>query len=215
MNFAPDIDTTDVSPEFTEPVPSLEAAYSGKRVPELADLIWFQFEQTVFPFEGGQQILKLTKPLELKMNSEGTLFTVKDWGIELDALWDIPREVVRKFLYLFSKAEKNCLSEQEQAEWLAVSDYLDFKQYTIDRSPPRYMEGTLCSQSNKVIVEWHDGKRETLKTEVAKSLDMIDPGEHFSAFVKLGANDTAMQIERVSMRPTVDEENWESWPEKA
>lgn len=145
-------------------------------------------------------------------------FSVKDWGIEMDCLQlaQLPRELARKFLRLLSAAESENLTEAEQAEFITISDYIDFQEFSITRSAPRYMEGTLQARSNTVIVEWHDGSREVLNWEVSRALSEIDPGERFSAFVKLGKDDKALALERVSLlRCPAENEDWETWPKKS
>lgn len=206
-------------PIFNAPVTveACEAEYAGRKAPEAADLSNYVFEQTVFPLEGGNLLLRLRKPLVLALKSDSLRFTVTDWGIEMDCphLWQLPREVARRFLLLLSAAEEDRLTEQEKADWVRISDYVDFQHFCIDRSGPRYMEGTLRSNASVVIVEWHDGNRETLDQGVAQALSEVNPGERFSAFVKLGANDKAVAIERVSLLGSPSEqEDWQSWPRK-
>lgn len=177
----------------------------------------FVFEQRILSLEGGRQLLRLKKPLELQIDPDTMRFTVTDWGIEMDYLDlpKLPREVARRFVRLLNAAENENLTGVDQADWLRISDYVDFQRFYIDRSAPRYMEGTLRSNANVVIVEWHDGSRETVDWHVARALSEVNPGERFSVFVKLGIGDKAMFMERVSLLGTPSaEEDWESWPKK-
>lgn len=183
------------------------------------ELSTFTFDQMAFSLDGGQQFLHLRKPLLLKINKSKLSFEVTDWGIEMDCLRlaELPHALTRRFLKLLSAAENESLSEREQAEWLAISDYLDFKQFSIDRSSPRYMEGVLRSRTEVIIVEWHDGSRETLDWNVGKALSDVEPGERFSARVKLGKDDHALNIRNVSLLKSPEDslQDWESWPQKS
>ena len=176
----------------------------------------FQFVQALIPLEGGQQSLRLLKPLKLKFSPERR-FTVIDWGIELDCLRlpDLPREVARRFLFLLSAAENEQLTEKDQADWVRISDYIDFRQFSVDRSPPRYQEGVLHSNQEKYIVVWPDGTQETLPQKAARALSDINVGERFAAHVKLGKNDKTIGVERVSLLGPASEfskKDWSAWP---
>jgi hypothetical protein len=77
------------------------------------------------------------------------------------------------------------------------------------------MEGKLISNAENVIVLWHDGSREQIDHNVAKTLSEVNVGEQFSAFVKLGKDDKSRAIERVSLlSESKENEDWESWPKK-
>lgn len=205
--------------DFNRPTPQMvEAAeYSGKQNPTQGNFLDFVFDQKIIPVEGGKHSLKLLKPLVLRINHSTLRFTVNDWGIEMDcgSLGQLPREIARRILQLLSEAENERLSESDQAYLLRISDYVDFKEFSIDRSAPRYLEGKLVSNAENVIVQWHDGSREKLDRNVASALSEVNLGERFSAFVKLGKSDTVQAIERVSLLPEPEKtEDWESWPKK-
>lgn len=189
---------------------------TAEKEPE--NLTEFQFAHTVIPLEGGQQCLRLLKPLQLQI-TPALEFEVRDWGIKMDCLKlpDLPREVARRFLFLLSAAENERLTEKDQADWVRISDYIDFRQFSVDRSPPRYQEGLLTSKKEKVIVEWHDGKREILPWKARRALADVDVGERFSAYVKLGKDDVTIGIERVTLLGLASElskEDWSAWPTK-
>ena len=205
--------------DFNRPVPQVvvEAEYSGRQAPRQEAFRQFAFDQTLITLEGGRSRLRLRKPLMLRIDPAKLRFVVSDWGIEMDCLQlgELPRELGRKFLRLLSAAESERLTEAEQAEFLRISDYVDFQDFSISRSAPRYMEGTLLNRSQTVSVEWHDGSREVLDWCIARALHEVDPGERFSAFVKLGHNAKTLAIERVSLLPKpAENEDWETWPRK-
>src|SRR5438034_945342 len=86
-------------PDFNAPRHvEFREAVKAKDAPDF--LSEFQFAQTLIPLEGGQQSLRLLKPLQLKVSPD-LCFTVIDWGIEMDCgkLADLPREVARRFLF--------------------------------------------------------------------------------------------------------------------
>src|SRR5690348_4325355 len=127
--------------EFNQPELQVveEASYSGKHIPTFDAFENFVFEHSVIPMEGGKLSLRLSKPLTLKMDPRNLRFKVQDWGIEMDylSLPQLPREVARRFIQLFNSAENERLTENVQADWLRVLEYVDFKQFSIDRSAPR------------------------------------------------------------------------------
>lgn len=206
--------------EFTRPVPQLvaEAEYSGKEAPSAEALHQFEFEQKLITLEGGHSQIRLRKPLLLQIDPNTLKFAVKDWGIQMECvqLDKLPRELARKFLRLWSAADSENLTEAEQADFVRIADYVDFQEFSISRSTPHYMEGTLHHRGNTVLVEWHDGSREVLDWAVSRALNEVDPGERFSAFVKLGKENNSLAIERVSLlRSPADNEDWEMWPKKS
>jgi hypothetical protein len=205
--------------EFNRAVPQtvINAEYSGRKAPTQEAFHQFTFDQSLIVLEGGQSHIRLRKPLVLEIDPATLQFTVKDWGIQLDCMHlpQLPRELSRKFLCLLSAADSERLTESEQADFIKISDYVDFQDFSITRSAPRYMEGTLLRRNNGVAVEWHDGSREVLNVDVSRALSEIDPGEKFSAFVKLGKNDKAMSIERVLLLRSPENEDWETWPKKS
>lgn len=126
----------------------------------------------------------------------------------------LPRAAVRKFLFLLDLAETENLTRLDKATWLRICDWVDFQQFSIDCAAPHYAEGMLCSRGKLTVVEWCNGCRETLDWHVAQALREVDPGERFSAFVKLGKDNKALAIERVSLLSPVKMDGWESWPAK-
>jgi hypothetical protein len=182
--------------------------YVGKeKRKQFSEFHAFEFEQTCFPLENGRMSLRLRKPLKLLIDLDSLQFEVEGWDVKMDCaqLPQLPREVARKFLQFLRGAEAETLSEQEQATWARMLDYADFKQFSIDRSPPRYMEGRLESNAQVTIVEWHDGNRETLDWKVARALSEVNIGERFSAFVKLGDGNKPIAMERISLLPAASE----------
>lgn len=208
-------------PEFNEPryVESGQAfSFKAKSKEEPKHFGEFQLTQTMIPLEGGQHCLRLLKPLTLKVQ-QNLRCEVQDWGINVDysEVPHLPREIARRFLFLLSAAENEQLTDREQADLVQISEYIDFRQFSVDRSPPRYQEGVVRSNKEKTIVEWHDGTRESLPRKAARALDEVNVGERFAAHVKLGKDDKTISIERVALLgPAVNlsGEDWAAWPTK-
>ena len=190
------------------PTPKYEAEYRGDREPSEEAFLTFELEQLYVQLEGGKQNLRLLKPLKLKLDSETMKVQVQDWRVQIDYanLGQLPREIARQFMKLMSKAEGETLSASEQADWLRIVDHVDFQQFCVDRSAPRYMEGKLTNRGSTVVVEWHDGTRETLDRNASRALSEVDAGERFAAFVKVGTKNRTLAMERVSLVPA-DEKN--------
>jgi hypothetical protein len=205
--------------EFNRPVPQMvvEGEYRGKHTPSQECFQEFVFDQKIIPFEGGNRSLRLLKQLTLQLDPATLRFKVKDWGIELDCfnLQQLPRELARKCLFLLSAAENERLTEADQADLLRISDYVDYQEFSIDRSLPHYAEGILRNNATQVMVEWANGKKETLDWNVGRSLTEVNVGERFSAFVKLGKKNKTLLVERVSLSQSPAEtDGWATWPKK-
>lgn len=205
-------------PEFNSS-PYADTAFYTATAPEPpVNLREFILNHRVIPLEGGRYCLRLQKNLKLEIISD-MQFEVKDWGIKMECseLAQLPREIARRFIFLLSEAEAERLTETDQATWIRILDYVDFRQFSIDRSPPRYMQGTVRSKKEKFIVEWHDGKIDILSRFVAESLSEINVGETFAAHIKLGRDDEVIGIERVLLLGSTSSDegkDWEAWPKK-
>lgn len=160
----------------------------------------FRLDQRFIPLDDGRTLLRLHKALLVKPDHSTGMLEVVGWGIKLPIMQadDIPRQIARKFLILFSKATNQTISEAEKAEWLSICDLVDVTQFSIDRSSPQYMEGTLTKKYPPSI-EWHDGTVEHLPTNFAANFFALEAGDSFSAFVKIGKGQTTLGIDRISL----------------
>jgi hypothetical protein len=75
---------------------------------------------------------------------------------------------------------------------------VDASQFHIDRAAPHYVEGSVMRQ-NPTFVRWADGKEERLNASVVPSLSVLEPGDLFSAFAKLGRDGDTLALTRVSL----------------
>lgn len=174
---------------------------------DAAKLRTFEFPQTMFPVDGGKVLLRTYKPLNLLMDERSETFVIEGWDIRLpcENVHEVPRHVVRKFLGLLAKANARVLTAADKQQWLSVLDQVDFKQFSIDRAMPHYLEGTLISRrlGQPAMVEWADGSRTSLHARVALPLTPLEPGDDFAAYVKLGNDNEVVSIESVSMLAAV------------
>lgn len=170
----------------------------------------YKLGQRLLPIEGGNILLRLRDAPVIQFRVSDQRCDVRNWGLQIpvDQIGDLPRLLARKFLELFSLAEANNLSDSEAYTWAGILDDVDYASFSTERSAPRYMEGRLLSRRPEVTVEWHDGDRQVIPSQAAVSLNLINEGEYFGAFVKWGRGDRIQNIERViilSPHPLADD----------
>jgi hypothetical protein len=127
---------------------------------------------------------------------------VTEWGVNLPVteVADLPNRLARQFLTLFSKADRNSLDHEESDQWLRIVDQVDYRRFCIDRAAPQYVEGTVeTKQPNFVRVRWYDAMPENIEFPVASALNVLKKGDEFGAYVKLGLDNKAMSIERLTL----------------
>jgi hypothetical protein len=166
------------------------------------NFVEYSFPQTLVPLDGGKTLLRLRSAPRLRVDNRSRQFEVQDWGIQMPCsdVHDLPRQMARRFLDLFGKSERGMLSADERGAWITVLDQIDWTQFNIDRAAPHYAEGTLLRRQ-PTVVQWSDGVTEKLEPMVAPALQAFEPGELFSAFVKLGRDNKALSMERVLLIP--------------
>jgi hypothetical protein len=180
--------------------PQLPTKVGVAKEPRADRRISYTFPQTLFPIDGGKTLLRLRSAPVLSVDSGTLEFEIEGWGVRMSCadVHDVPRQIARRFLYLFGKSEQRLLSEQERLGWIEVLDRVDANQFSFDRSAPRYNEGVLL-QRNPIVVEWSDGKNEKLDAKIGGALMPLDPGDTFSAYVKLGRDNKSLEIDRVML----------------
>jgi hypothetical protein len=162
----------------------------------------YRFNQRLFPLDDGRTLLRLHYPLTLLLDRRTMQFEVQDWGVQMDTAqaYDLPRQIARRFLTFFGKANSQSLTEPEKLQWLRICDQVDVAHFNADRSAPHYTEGTL-KKKNPLTVEWHDGVKENLANRLAANFHPLEEGDNFSAFVKMGKGNETLNVERVSILP--------------
>lgn len=159
-----------------------------------------ELETQYLQIESGELLLRLVHPAKLEINHTTRTCKVVGWDVQVPIYesYTLPRMMGRRFLDLFSKAEEGRLGEEEEKIWIQILDQVDYTAFSIDRSPPQYMEGTLIRHTPVCRVEWHDGQIDNLSAQVATTISILDPGEEFGAFVKLGKNNHIQSIKQIS-----------------
>ena len=167
----------------------------------------YTYKRRLLPIEGGRVLLRLTQTPVVEVDPATQECEVLGWDIKMpcDTVENLPREMARRFLDLFSKADAGRLTAAEKASWLKVLDQIDFTAFSIDRASPHYLEGRLVRLEPMCVVEWHDGERQRLDSDVARALGVLRVGDEFGAYVKLGKDNDVRSIERISLLPPARE----------
>lgn len=163
----------------------------------------FVFRQRFLPIEGGRLLLRLNEFPQVEVNPATMECEVQGWGVRVacSKAEELPRLMARRFLELFSKADAQILTEQEQSAWVGILDRVDYRSFCIDRAAPHYVEGKLVRTEPVCRIEWHDGEVTNIDKHVAAPLRVLEPGDHFGAYVKLGHNNEVRAVERVVLLP--------------
>jgi hypothetical protein len=172
----------------------------------------YKLGQRLLALEGGNILLRLRDAPVIEFYPGVQRCKVRNWELEFSVsqISEAPHLLARKFLELFSLAQANKLSDSEKANWVSILDEVDYAAFSNDRSAPRYLEGRLVRRKPDVTVEWHDGEQQIIPPGVAASLNLIQEGEDFSAFVKWGRGDRIKHIERVTLLslPELTDDDW-------
>ena len=161
----------------------------------------FKYRLPTIPLDGGKTILRLFEDPVIEVDHDKMECKVMQWdaALALTNVEDISRTLGRRFLELYSKSIDGRLTEQEEAHWLAVVQRVDYQAFCTDRTPARYVEGTLQAVNPACTVEWHDGEIEVLHPQVARSVNILNPGDRFGAWVKWGRDNKVQDIEGLKM----------------
>ena len=163
----------------------------------------FVYRRRILPLDGGKLLLRLWTDPEVEVDPQTLQCEVVNWGVRLphDQIHDVDRQMARQFLDLFSKAEAQRLSESETETWLRILDQVDYASFCTERAAPHYVEGTLLRKQPVWRVEWHDGDKINIPAGPAAALRVLNDGDRFGAFVKLGLDNEVKSIERVVVLP--------------
>lgn len=199
------------APAATASAPDVEAAESyTQEIPTqlIANVepSWLKQQQyiyrrTVLPIEGGRVLLRLIKTPIVQVDPVTQECEVLGWGVRMpcEHVENLSREMAHRFLDLFSKADGARLTEVEKSQWMQILDQIDFVGFSVDRAAPHYLEGTLISLEPLCQVEWHDGEKQRIDRNAARSLSVLRAGDEFGAYVKLGKNNSVQSIERITL----------------
>ena len=167
---------------------------------------------------GGQQLI-LEKYPQIAVYPGQFEFEIVGWHIRLPygKQDQIGREMIRKFIFLHAKAERLDLGEQEEAEWRDIAKQVDYRRFSIDRSPPKYVQGVLLDRSDMSCrVEWHDGTTDRISGAMIDALRIVNVGENFIGLARFGENNVLRQLTDVTPTLPFDgdegERMWREWP---
>ncbi len=170
-------------------------------------------------FSHGGQDLALESDLMAEALLYDGVLRLKGWGINISSWsesdFNLDREIIRKFLALYSKAEANMLSDTERENWATIVDQVDYQRFCAERSPEVYMEGELLHhEAAGWHVVWHDGTEQSIANEIGLQLNLVDEGERFGVMVKFGKNrevQSLSQLSHIVESTATSEELWQSW----
>ncbi|PYK20737.1 MAG: hypothetical protein DME55_01360 [Verrucomicrobia bacterium] len=190
-----------VAESYTRQIPSRLVAYAE---PKWLKRQQYVYRRKVLPIEGGRVLLRLTQNPIVEVDPSTRECEALGWDIRMpcDKVENLSKEMARRFLDLFSKADAGRLTEAERSSWLKILDHVDFVAFSIDRAAPHYLEGTLERMEPVCIVEWHDGERQRIDWQVARAFSALRAGDQFGAYVKLGKDNSVRSIERIVLLAT-------------
>ena len=154
------------------------------------------FSDLTFKLDANTNIY-LLKKLEIVYSQNGDIY-IPSWGIICN-IDNIDKEIPRKFLELLSKSKSQILNDEEKQLWLNIVNDIDFKRFSADTSPLRYMCGVVESNKHKTIVKWDSGEKETLVGTAKESLALLKKGDRFSCWGKIGYDNQTTHIERLQL----------------
>jgi hypothetical protein len=145
----------------------------------------------------------------------GMTVFVQGWEVEAAShqVYDIPREMARRFLLLYGKAQDGVLSEAETECWGYIVDHVDYAGFCESRARPMPYEGVLKERSNnQLTLMWADGTINNVREPLASHFELINTGGKFRCFVKF-RNNSISALEGVTPIETSSNDDW-SWIER-
>ncbi|HXT41688.1 MAG TPA: hypothetical protein VN887_16900 [Candidatus Angelobacter sp.] len=215
MILAPDIPTERASYLANELPRTVEVSSSSQF--DLDVPIEAELDQRHFAF--GEYFLILERYPTIAYYRRTYELEIRGWNVRLP--WqrggEISREIIRKFLFLLRKAERKELSKHEEREWEEISRQADYRRFCVEHAPAIFTEGRLLAATPADLeIEWHDGTKEVVPRSVAKSLELLNPGESFTALANFGEGNKLVSISQVAPAPSAEvidgETLWRSWP---
>ena len=175
----------------------------------------FEFEidyaVTSFPVEGNISVHVADPkhaPIRLGYSDAEGLLEVVGWGmtVPLEKADELPRQIGRRFLELYSKAVTGSLREEDR-KWLrTVSEQMDYHAFAASRKLPRYREATLVRKAPVLLVQFLEDRNIKLDKSLASKLTAIDDGERFAAWFTLEGNGDIVDFNHVLRLPSLEED---------
>lgn len=180
--------------------PKDQRALSEAATHETPEISYTLVEDTL-RLEGGRLLLRFLRQPKIKINTKIQECEVLGWGIKMpiEQAGSIPQALSRRFLELFSKADLNCLNDEETDFWVNIIDHISFSDFSIQRAAPHYVEGKFIVSGNRRYVEWHEGTKQPVESTIAHGLTDLRHGDNFGSYVKFGKDNQILSIERISL----------------
>jgi len=160
------------------------------------------FPQAVMPLGEGDKTIRLWSQPTMRYDSARATVELQPWNIRLrmEEAGNIPREIARTFLTLWTKAERQTLSDPEKSRWAEILEQVDFQQFCVEHAPTRYVQGLLKTRTSAATtVLWQDGTEENVTGAPRTALDLVNEGEAFSAHVRFDRRARTAEIANIAI----------------
>lgn len=203
MIYAAPADALPLSAHVSEIRPAVPTQLRFEQKPAAVGRPTYTYRKSVLPLDGGKLLLRLWDSPQVQVDPHTLMCEVLEWGVNIPRaeIHDIDRRMARQFLDLFSKADAQRLTEAESATWMRILDQVDYASFCTERAAPHYVEGTLLRKQPVWRIEWHDGEKVNIPSAAAAALRVLNDGDRFGAFIKLGRDNEVKTIERVVVLP--------------
>lgn len=173
--------------------------------------IQIDYAVACFPVEGDISVHVAdpkNAPIRLGYSDEEGLLEVVGWGmsVPLERADELPRQIGRRFLELYSKAVTGSLRDEDR-KWLrTISEQMDYHGFAAKRKLPRYREGTLIRKTPVLLVQFLEDRNVRLEAGLASKLCAIDEGERFGAWFSMNGNGEIVDLNHVLRLPSLEED---------
>ncbi|MEZ5329882.1 MAG: hypothetical protein R3F19_32955 [Verrucomicrobiales bacterium] len=159
--------------------------------------IEFEYATKAFPL-GGDQNLYASNPLRFAYVDNSGIVEILGWNlrVDLNEATDLPRQIARRFLQLFSQAQTGNLSEQDEACFDQICGQIDYRRFCAERDLPRYMEALVVRKSPGLI-RYLGGANIRISNEVRDKIGLVDEGEYFGGYFTLDREGHIIDIQNV------------------
>lgn len=166
-----------------------------------------EYSQPSFPVEGDAVRVFVMDPVQNPIrlgyrDDEGHLEVV-DWGLRvpLKEYRRLPQEIGRRFLGLYSGAISQSLDTDDLSALEKVSEQMDYRRFAASRILPRRLEATLVRKEPHMLIQFIDESNVKLNPALAQRLDVLQPGDRFSAWFKLDSENRVQDIQHITLLP--------------
>jgi len=193
-----DLDTVEITKETDRKVDF--ANY--RPTPQQSVAIELEYATKAFPL-GGDEKLHASAPLRFAYVDDAGTVEIVGWNlrVNLDEAKDLPRQIARRFLELFSKAGEGRLDEQEEASFDRVCEQIDYRRFCAGRALPHYREAMVVRKS-PALIRYLGGANIRLEPGVASRLELVGEGEYFGGYFSLDREGRILDIRNIVLVPS-------------